>query len=1603
MNRSIPRLVLLGLTLILGLALVAAVRADISAFDIKKPKGTIKLGQQVDIEWLHHELLTRSIKIELRGVKESKGRKYANKKDKTDIFPEACLANTGRCSWTVPEVIQPGEYRITITSTVNKQNYLKGPVFKIVGAGTQAAPEPQSADAELQDAEPEPRVCTGGRGSVLVPKADAKFSVGASVMLEWESSGDAGAVDLYLDCDQFLIDTGVPDKGFYLWKIPADAPVGNRKVSVLPGDSAEAGITSKKFSLQALPEEEKYRGDKYRGEKYRGRDQRYDSDLSDRPQVTSPVEGSRYPAGEPITLRWDDPDHFLLDRVRIELYRHHKAKAVARWRLGNSGIFELSGDDARKLRKFCRKKPGCYFVVYSARQAERWITSGHFVIPKKAAADPEPSLDVRILPDGTEPGSNADSLVGVTMGDPVEIRWQHSTAINQRVRIELLKDGLHYLALVDALESTAGEENRIEWRLPYTLLPAGGYRISVTGADDAAVFGTTPVFEVKERRKKKKKKKLQPKAVEDGAWQLKTARTIKRIHWEKPPRLDALRVDLYHAGRRLKTISDSEARLFIHWSVPRTLRSGPGYQIRIQELVDRAEDEPPRFAFSEPFCIYRHDEDRDAVCGSTPASTRFELSDAERGWCEDKELDEAKCRPALEEACTEAGISLDDCTPAALADHERCVAAGIDGACTPEALTALYKNCQRLGIGLVLTPDYDGNTQTTLASGAMTATGTAEILTEVLLKGLPEDAPDLTRGLKKTLLGKKARKVEIKLLAEPATEPDADKRYRFGIRYRIRNSEDQAIEEFSLTHDLNRVFKKGGFEFEDAQLVADPSCTQEAVQAKTPDEVPESEAPAEELAPLSAETTCSGGPFEKGSILLAITGERPDDAGTVQRYFSDHITGGDGLVIEQITSDKPWNPLRLERAFQVFEGRHRLSEAPRRASLVLLKIPVPSDESNQNKAVFGRYLDDPKADPANESQDPQTVVVDYEKRFARVAWPQGPVRWLARYAVEAAEEEGVVLALDRLEASDDDGRQYGLEGPLLRGSVIAATLVNGESLRHYTDDGEGQLLDDQGDEVATIDYESGQVELIEPLGIDTGLYVSYLREMRNQPVNLETLADGDEDSPAALTGALPAGRVIPGSLRLHLGDRVYGDAHYSAELRPIRSSGKRRGNPAGKIDYDAGTLRLSLKLDPADDAPVTVDYLMRFPAGDGRIDYASAGLSLSDVDEMQGPLECVDLVSTPPVTASAELEPVPSEAALAALLVNLFDSDVAPTVEDFEAAGINGVTPANLAEVLEAIRAAKPEPTSAEELQAIVDGVIARLAGVSLEVVTYLRNVYAPSRNPAEAQFSHDERDYFLSGVSGGKGDTIEYLVVVSNTNEVAAPSAVLRESPPAFAVYIEGSAERDATGAGSFTELTDQSEGDLGYAAVQVAEGTLTAYLGGDGTVAGASDDETPGRSMLRYRTRLLIDPLAEVFEDSAGGDADANGVQAGVAQLEAITGITGVIPANEVAYQEAIAVAENFDNPATVEQVQEVIDAVNTNAGLAEVLEDSNSPGGAANANGIPVSAAQLEAIAGITNVIPANEAAYQEAVFEAKDFANPPSLEQIQNLIDTVNANL
>ncbi|WP_394971838.1 BspA family leucine-rich repeat surface protein [uncultured Croceitalea sp.] len=148
----------------------------------------------------------------------------------------------------------------------------------------------------------------------------------------------------------------------------------------------------------------------------------------------------------------------------------------------------------------------------------------------------------------------------------------------------------------------------------------------------------------------------------------------------------------------------------------------------------------------------------------------------------------------------------------------------------------------------------------------------------------------------------------------------------------------------------------------------------------------------------------------------------------------------------------------------------------------------------------------------------------------------------------------------------------------------------------------------------------------------------------------------------------------------------------------------------------------------------------------------------------------------------------------------------------------------------------------------------------------------------------------------------------------------------------------------------------------------------------------------------------LAEVLEDSdsIGGANNANAVAVTVTQLAAIIGITNVIPANEAEYQAAIAAETGFSNPPTLTEVQAIINTINASeAALAEVLEDSDSTGGANNANAVAVTATQLAAIIGITNVIPANEAGYQAVIAAETGFTNPPILTEVQAIIDAVNA--
>ena len=149
----------------------------------------------------------------------------------------------------------------------------------------------------------------------------------------------------------------------------------------------------------------------------------------------------------------------------------------------------------------------------------------------------------------------------------------------------------------------------------------------------------------------------------------------------------------------------------------------------------------------------------------------------------------------------------------------------------------------------------------------------------------------------------------------------------------------------------------------------------------------------------------------------------------------------------------------------------------------------------------------------------------------------------------------------------------------------------------------------------------------------------------------------------------------------------------------------------------------------------------------------------------------------------------------------------------------------------------------------------------------------------------------------------------------------------------------------------------------------------------------------------------LTEILEDSgsSGGAGNANGQAVSLQQLQLIS-LTGVNPAYLQAYQDAIQAEMGFSNPPAVVQVQMIINAVNMAiaAVLTEVQEDSDSPGGANNANGTPVSLAQLQLLP-LTAVNPDYILAYQAAIQAETGFSNPPTLSELQAVVDAVNTQI
>jgi hypothetical protein len=122
---------------------------------------------------------------------------------------------------------------------------------------------------------------------------------------------------------------------------------------------------------------------------------------------------------------------------------------------------------------------------------------------------------------------------------------------------------------------------------------------------------------------------------------------------------------------------------------------------------------------------------------------------------------------------------------------------------------------------------------------------------------------------------------------------------------------------------------------------------------------------------------------------------------------------------------------------------------------------------------------------------------------------------------------------------------------------------------------------------------------------------------------------------------------------------------------------------------------------------------------------------------------------------------------------------------------------------------------------------------------------------------------------------------------------------------------------------------------------------------------------------------------------------------QLSSVSGLTDIVSSNERAYQEYIDANPGlFSSPATVAQVQAMLNAVNANTSVLGLIgREGDSP------NTVPstVTVAQINTITpAIIGALVANESAYQ-AYIDANPalFASPATSAEVQAMINAVNA--
>jgi len=455
----------------------------------------------------------------------------------------------------------------------------------------------------------------GGTDQVLVPSGGERWAVGSNVHLEWELSG-ADSVNLYLvdsDHDNKVVGTiakGIQNRSHFQWlisELPEDVDFANsHKICVTTDfcDGASAAL-SDVINLQQHAEPETFRGN------------RQSYTLDDRARVYIPAAGEIVTRDEEnkVTLRWDDVDHWLLDRIKVEVRQHGKTIALSSKAMMNTGFKKI------KIKNdMCPDTEPCYFRINSTRHPDRVITSGYFSV------DDTPGLA------SPNCGENPDEDTRYfALGEQLDVGWTvGENDLGQDLRVELYKDGSYYLTIAERQLSSAGNRLVEPWTIPFSVREADDYTIRVSSRGDGEVLGFSNVFSIDGAREEPVTMAItSPPAVDPWRREEDGGRARFDISWEDsadadaPSRADHVKIALYKNERRFKSIfnqsteDDGEkiqtARTQLKeethtWVMPQTVPSGSDYSVRVMSYGDESGYESD-YDDSDQFEIFNYEVD----------------------------------------------------------------------------------------------------------------------------------------------------------------------------------------------------------------------------------------------------------------------------------------------------------------------------------------------------------------------------------------------------------------------------------------------------------------------------------------------------------------------------------------------------------------------------------------------------------------------------------------------------------------------------------------------------------------------------------------------------------------------------------------------------------------------------------------------------------------------------------------------------------------------------------------------------------------------------------------------------------------------------------